>query len=129
MWEKSITNKTFNSLLSGTTHSVRFEEEFAFASWMNRELGGDPDLVKILPINEQDGSLYEKMKDGILLWSVPHIYPFINSVLYAKKHLLSIPSFMNSIHSAIAFNCSHNSIIIGSLVIMQNKNCICSGLF
>ncbi|XP_022661435.1 plastin-1-like [Varroa jacobsoni] len=56
-----------NASSEGTTHSVRFEEEFAFASWMNRELGGDPDLVKILPINEQDGSLYEKMKDGILL--------------------------------------------------------------
>jgi len=52
----------------GTQHSVRMEEELAFSDWINTNLGQDPTLAHILPI--QDHHLYEAVKDGILLCKV-----------------------------------------------------------
>ena len=52
----------------GTTHSVRFEEQLAFSQWINDHLGHDPDLKHLLPIDPEGKSLYDKVKDGILLW-------------------------------------------------------------
>lgn len=52
----------------GTTHSVRLEEQLAFSDWINSNLQHDPDLKKLLPIDPEGKQLYEKVKDGILLW-------------------------------------------------------------
>lgn len=52
----------------GTTHSVRLEEQLAFSGWINSNLSSDPDLKHLLPLDPQGKTLYEKVKDGILLW-------------------------------------------------------------
>lgn len=52
----------------GTTHSVRVEEQLAFSDWINSNLQHDPDLKKLLPIDSEGKNLYDKVKDGILLW-------------------------------------------------------------
>ena len=49
----------------GTTHSVRHEEEAAFADWINTNLGHDKDLEHLLPVDAKN--LYQKITDGILL--------------------------------------------------------------
>nr|XP_018901459.1 PREDICTED: plastin-2 [Bemisia tabaci] len=54
----------------GTTHSVRLEEQLAFSDWINSNLGYDPDLKHLLPIDSEGKSLYDKVKDGILLCKV-----------------------------------------------------------
>ncbi|KAG8277473.1 Plastin-3 [Homalodisca vitripennis] len=57
-----------------TTHSVRLEEQLAFSDWINSNLGGDPDLAHLLPIDAEGKTLYDKVKDGILLW-LPSVSP------------------------------------------------------
>ena len=52
----------------GTTHSVRLEEQLAFSDWINSNLRHDPDLKHLLPIDAEGKALYDKVKDGILLW-------------------------------------------------------------
>lgn len=52
----------------GTTHSVRLEEQLAFSDWINTNLAHDPDLKHLLPIDSEGKALYDKVKDGILLW-------------------------------------------------------------
>ncbi|XP_054279838.1 plastin-2-like isoform X1 [Macrosteles quadrilineatus] len=54
----------------GTTHSVRLEEQLAFSDWINSNLGSDPDLSHLLPIDPEGKLLYDKVKDGILLCKV-----------------------------------------------------------
>lgn len=49
----------------GTTHSVRSEEEMAFADWINSNLGADPDVKHLCPLSGKD--LYQKITDGILI--------------------------------------------------------------
>lgn len=49
----------------GTTHSVRSEEEMAFANWINSNLVSDPDVKHLLPLSGKD--LYQKITDGILI--------------------------------------------------------------
>lgn len=52
----------------GTTHSVRLEEQMAFSGWINSNLSHDPDLKQLLPIDAEGKQLYEKLKDGLILW-------------------------------------------------------------
>jgi plastin-3 len=54
----------------GTTHSVRMEEQLAFSDWVNSNLGNDPDLKHLLPIDAEGRGLFDKVKDGILLCKV-----------------------------------------------------------
>ncbi|XP_059490727.1 plastin-3 [Neocloeon triangulifer] len=54
----------------GTTHSVRLEEQLAFSGWINSNLGHDPDLRHLLPIDAEGKLLYDKVKDGILLCKI-----------------------------------------------------------
>ncbi|XP_022901244.1 plastin-2 isoform X1 [Onthophagus taurus] len=54
----------------GTTHSVRVEEQLAFSDWINTNLSRDPDLGHLLPIDAHGKTLYDKVKDGILLCKV-----------------------------------------------------------
>lgn len=66
----------------GTTHSVRLEEQLAFSDWINTNLSHDPDLKHLLPIDPEGKTLYEKVKDGILLW-----YAFILLFLFVDRLL------------------------------------------
>ena len=52
----------------GTTHSFTEEEKYAFVDWINYLLVDDVDLKEILPMNEEDNSLFEGVENGILLW-------------------------------------------------------------
>ena len=54
----------------GTKHSSSDSEEAAFADWINYVLAEDRDCSSYLPINlaENSDELFEKLKDGILLW-------------------------------------------------------------
>jgi len=54
----------------GTTHSVRLEEQIAFSDWINSNLGHDPDLAHILPIDPEGKTLYDRVRDGILLCKI-----------------------------------------------------------
>lgn len=54
----------------GTTHSVRLEEQLAFSDWINTNLGHDPDLKHLLPIDPEGKGLYDSVKDGILLCKI-----------------------------------------------------------
>jgi len=56
----------------GTTHSVRFEEQLAFSDWVNTNLGHDPDLSHLLPleVTGEGLNLYEAVMDGILLCKI-----------------------------------------------------------
>lgn len=54
----------------GTTHSVRLEEQLAFSDWINSNLSHDPHLKHLLPIDSEGRYLYDRVKDGILLWWV-----------------------------------------------------------
>lgn len=47
---------------------IRMEEQLAFSDWINTNLGDDKDLKHLLPIGSTGRSLFEKVKDGILLW-------------------------------------------------------------
>eukprot|EP00768_Dysnectes_brevis_P000628 gnl/Dysnectes_brevis/1137_a1269_3286.p1 GENE.gnl/Dysnectes_brevis/1137_a1269_3286~~gnl/Dysnectes_brevis/1137_a1269_3286.p1 ORF type:complete len:529 (-),score=202.58 gnl/Dysnectes_brevis/1137_a1269_3286:102-1688(-) len=47
-------------------HSFSQEERKAFASFINNELGHDPELQTILPLSIDDDSLFKCMADGIL---------------------------------------------------------------
>jgi len=44
------------------------EEQLAFSDWVNSNLGHDPDLKHLLPIDSDGRGLFDKVKDGILLW-------------------------------------------------------------
>ncbi|KAB0800212.1 hypothetical protein PPYR_05952 [Photinus pyralis] len=54
----------------GTMHCVRVEEQLAFSDWINSNLKHDPDLKHLLPIDPDGKTLYDKVKDGILLCKV-----------------------------------------------------------
>ena len=54
------------------------------SSIVGRNFKDDPDCVKHLPIAEDGANLYEKCKDGILLWSVHgcrYIHTYISLVV------------------------------------------------
>ncbi|KAF8373420.1 plst-1 [Pristionchus pacificus] len=50
-----------------TVHTIRLEEEVAFANWINSNLSADPDLAKLLPVILEGGDLYHKIEDGLII--------------------------------------------------------------
>lgn len=52
----------------GTTHSFTEEEKYAFCDWINYLLVDDADLKALLPMNEEDDSLFSAVETGIMLW-------------------------------------------------------------
>lgn len=95
----------------GTTHSVRIEEQIAFSDWINSNLGHDPDLKHLLPIDPEGKLLYDKVKDGILLCkTINHSCPETiderainkkNLTLYTKHENLTL-----ALNSAQAIGCN-----------------------
>lgn len=77
-WTKSIKEPTERIYQVGNTgtagadeivHSIRVEEEVAFASWINSNLSSDADLKRLVPVKE-GGDLYNKIQDGLVIWYV-----------------------------------------------------------
>lgn len=81
----------------GTTHSVRMEEQLAFSDWINSNLGHDPDLKHLLPIDGEGKALYLKIKDGIMLCKIiNHSCPdTIDERAINKKNLTVYTEFEN----------------------------------
>ncbi|KAH9419181.1 Plastin-3 [Dermatophagoides pteronyssinus] len=96
---------------SGTTHSVRHEEQVAFSDWINTHLSCDSDLKSLLPIDLEGKTLYDKVKDGILLCKIiNHSCPDTiderainkkNLTLYTKHENLTL-----ALNSAQAIGCN-----------------------
>ncbi|GJQ66980.1 putative calcium ion binding protein [Trypoxylus dichotomus] len=104
----------------GTTHSVRVEEQLAFSDWINSNLKHDPDLAHLLPIDPHGQTLYEKVKDGILLCKViNHSCPdTIDERAINKKNLTLYTRLENltlALSSAQAIGCNVVNIDAHSL--------------
>uniref|UniRef100_A0A914Z233 Calponin-homology (CH) domain-containing protein n=1 Tax=Panagrolaimus superbus TaxID=310955 RepID=A0A914Z233_9BILA len=54
-------------------HTIRIAEEVAFSSWINDELGSDPDLKHLLPVEQDNGDLYKKVQDGLIMCKLINI--------------------------------------------------------
>lgn len=65
-WPRFLVRYLLTSGLSLT--QIRMEEQLAFSDWINTNLGHDPDLKHLLPIASDGRGLFDKVKDGILLW-------------------------------------------------------------
>lgn len=59
---------TSESSAEGTIHSYSEAERVAFVDWMNSALKEDVEARVYLPINPATSDVFEKIKDGILLW-------------------------------------------------------------
>lgn len=53
---------------AGGQHAYTQEEKEAFVEHINSTLGDDPDIKHLMPIDKQSEELFEKVKDGVLLW-------------------------------------------------------------
>ena len=65
-----ITGGASEASAEGTKHSSSDAEREAFADWINYVLNDDKDCKAYLPINSHTDEMFEKLKDGILLWLV-----------------------------------------------------------
>jgi plastin-3 len=54
-------------------HTIRIAEEIAFSSWINDKLGADPDLKRLLPVEQDNGDLYKKVQDGLIICKLINI--------------------------------------------------------
>ncbi|XP_063220172.1 plastin-1 [Bacillus rossius redtenbacheri] len=95
----------------GTTHSVRLEEQLAFSDWINSNLGVDPDLKHLLPIDPEGKTLYDRVKDGILLCKIiNHSCPeTIDERVINKKNLTLYTKYENltlALNSSSAIGCN-----------------------
>lgn len=68
----NITGGTSEQSAEGTKHSYSDAEKAAFADWINYVLEDDADCKRYLPFSTSSESddIFEKCKDGILLWWV-----------------------------------------------------------
>ncbi|VDN59057.1 unnamed protein product [Dracunculus medinensis] len=48
-------------------HTIRVEEEVAFSNWVNSNLLADIDLKNLLPVKTENGDLYSKVQDGLII--------------------------------------------------------------
>ncbi|CAG0883064.1 unnamed protein product [Darwinula stevensoni] len=95
----------------GTTHSVRLEEQLAFSDWINTNLGGDPDLKHLMPLDSEGKKLYDAVKDGILLCKVINLScpDTIDERVINKKSLTLYTKHENltlALNSAQAIGCN-----------------------
>ena len=59
---------TSESSAEGTKHSYSEAERIAFVDWINSALKDDAEARVYLPINAATSDVFEKIKDGIILW-------------------------------------------------------------
>jgi plastin-3 len=96
---------------AGTTHSVRLEEQISFSEWINSNLSHDQDLKHLLSIDPEGKTLYDKIKDGILLCKlINHSCPdTIDERAINKKNLTVYTKFENltlALVSSSAIGCN-----------------------
>lgn len=95
----------------GIFHSVRNEEQVAFADWINSNLREDKDLHHLLPLNQTGDDLYEKMADGLILSKLINLAvpETIDERALNKKKLTAYTKLENLIlvvNSARAIGCN-----------------------
>jgi plastin-3 len=115
----------------GTTHSVRNEEEMAFANWINSNLANDKDVQHLLPLSPDGKDLYQKVTDGILIVKmINHSCPdtideravnMTTKTVYAKHENLTL-----ALNSAQSIGC--NVVNIDANDMIQGKPHLVLGL-
>uniref|UniRef100_A0A915IKL0 Calponin-homology (CH) domain-containing protein n=1 Tax=Romanomermis culicivorax TaxID=13658 RepID=A0A915IKL0_ROMCU len=95
----------------GIFHSIRNEEQVAFADWINSNLKEDKDLQHLLPLNQTGDDLYEKMVDGLILSKLINLAvpETIDERALNKKKLTAYTKLENLIlvvNSARAIGCN-----------------------
>ena len=86
LWKGLFHIYYYTIFVLGTTHSVRAEEEDAYADWINTNLASDADVKHLVPISGKD--LYQKITDGILIvWvELMNFYHIsINCIVYSQR--------------------------------------------
>lgn len=63
-----VSGGTSESSAEGTKHSYSEAERVAFVDWINTALKDDKEAQVYLPINPATSDVFEKIKDGIILW-------------------------------------------------------------
>lgn len=115
----------------GTTHQVRAGEQKAFAEWINRHLGDDPDCKHLLLLDSEGNDLYAKMADGILLCKlINHSVPDTIDERTMNKNNLSVyrrtENLVLAITSASSIGCS--TVNIGPTDLAEGKKHLVLGL-
>lgn len=115
----------------GTTHQVKAGEQKAFAEWINRHLGEDPDCKHLLPLDAEGNNLYEKMADGILLCKLINhsVHNTIDERTINKTNLSVYRRHENlvlAITSASSIGCS--TVNIGPSDLSEGKKHLVLGL-
>lgn len=92
-------------------HTIRIEEEVAFSNWINRNLKNDPDLKGLLPVDSDNGDLYKKVQDGLILCKLINLAQpnTIDERAINKKNLNKYSKLENltlSLMSAQAIGCN-----------------------
>ena len=59
---------TSESSAEGTKHTYSEAERVAFVDWINTALKDDQEAQAYLPLDPATADVFEKMKDGIILW-------------------------------------------------------------
>ena len=49
-------------------HVILKEEQRSFSNWINENMSKMSNLSHILPLSQDGADIYDKIKDGILLW-------------------------------------------------------------
>ena len=63
-----VSGGTSESSAEGTKHSYSEAERVAFVDWINTALKDDAEAQVYLPIDPASSDVFEKIKDGIILW-------------------------------------------------------------
>ncbi|KAJ5069438.1 plastin-3 [Anaeramoeba ignava] len=115
----------------GSEHSFADDEKISFVDWINMALKDDPHVGKRLPISPNDMSIFEQLKDGIILCklindSVPDTIDtrVINTGKVNKFQMIENQNL--AINSAKAIGC--NVVNIGQQDIMEAKVHLLLGL-
>jgi len=138
-FKKAVTTKqgvdmlggTSYASVEGTTHQVKAGEQKAFAEWVNRHLGDDPDCKHLLPLNAEGSDLYAQMADGILLCKlINHSVPDTIDERTINKSNLSVyrrhENLVLAVTSASSIGCS--TVNIGPSDLAEGKKHLVLGL-
>uniref|UniRef100_A0A7E4VXM6 Plastin-3 n=1 Tax=Panagrellus redivivus TaxID=6233 RepID=A0A7E4VXM6_PANRE len=92
-------------------HTIRIAEEIAFSNWINSKLAEDGDLKRLLPVTPDNGDLYRKVQDGIIICKLINIAQpeTIDERAINKKNLNTYTKLENltlSLMSAQAIGCN-----------------------
>ncbi|XP_034433162.1 plastin-1-like [Hippoglossus hippoglossus] len=115
----------------GTQHSYSDEEKVAFVNWINKALDRDADCEYLLPMNPNDESLFNSVRDGILLCKMINLSQpdTIDERVINTKKLTTFKMTENlvlALNSASAIGCM--VVSIDALDLMAGKPHLVMGL-